>query len=148
MKCCPWSLAERFIGVEEIPGTDHNQQVLAMLRLDEEWPKADEVPWCSAFVNYIAWLLRLPRSKSLLARSWLKVGTPIQLHEAERGWDIVILSRGDSQPGPENLTAPGHVGFYTGHDANRVYILGGNQSDSVNVFGYSRSRLLGVRRLE
>ena len=44
-----------------------------MLRLDQQGPENDEVRWRSAFMNYITWLLRLPRSKNLRARSWLIV---------------------------------------------------------------------------
>ena len=30
-----------------------------MLRLDAEWPEGDDVPWCSGFMNCVAWLLPL-----------------------------------------------------------------------------------------
>jgi hypothetical protein len=49
-----YDMAQRFVGVTEIPGTKDNSQILAMLRLDQQWPENDEVPWCSAFMNYIA----------------------------------------------------------------------------------------------
>ena len=122
----------------------------SFLKLDNSWPEHDEVPWCSGFVNYICWLLRLPRSKSLRARSWLTVGRAIRLDEAEPG-DVIVLKRGGGdQPGPEVIEAPGHVGFFAGFDtvaAEWVQVLGGNQSDGVNVREYSTERLLGVRRL-
>ena len=143
-----FDLAQRFVGVKEIAGAASNPQVLAMLRLDSKWPEGDHVPWCSAFVNYITWLLRLPRSKSLMARSWLQVGTPITLEQAEVGNDIVIFKRGsDPQPGPETINAPGHVGFFAGIENNRVLVLGGNQSDAVNISGYPVANVIGVRRL-
>lgn len=142
MKITPYAIAERFVGMKEIPGTEDNPQILAMLRLDMAWPKGDEVPWCSAFVNYCAWLLRLPRSKSLRARSWLEVGEHVNLeYGAYSGFDIVVLSRG------KNPKA-GHVGFYAGHDAKQVYLLGGNQGNTVSVRPFARSRVLGVRRLK
>lgn len=148
IKMTAFSMAERFVGVEEVSGSASSPQVLAMLRLDAEWPEGDDVPWCSRFMNYVAWLLRLPRSKSLLARSWLGVGSSVPLDEAEPGFDVVILQRGDGdQPGPEVLDAPGHVGLFAGKDGESILILGGNQSDSVNVQSYPASRLLGIRRL-
>ncbi len=148
MRVTAYDIAARFTGLEEVPGKSSNPAILAMLKLDAEWPDGDEVAWCSAFANYVAWLLRLPRSKSLLARSWLAVGFPIVLEEAMPGWDVVILERGSgTQPGPEDLTAPGHVGFYAGQDADTVYLLGGNQSDTVSVAGYAKRRVLGIRRL-
>jgi uncharacterized protein (TIGR02594 family) len=141
-------LAERYVGTREIPGTLHHPAIMAMLTLDMAWPESDEVPWCSAFVNWIAWHLRLPRSKSLLARSWLGVGTPVQPALAEVGFDVVVLQRGSGQqPGPEDMTAPGHVGLFAGLDGGRVLLLGGNQADAVNVSPYSRERILGIRRL-
>jgi hypothetical protein len=73
MEITTFDLAQRFVGISEGPASATKPQVLAMLRLDQKWPKGDDVPWCSAFINYIAWLLRLPRSKSLLARSWLLI---------------------------------------------------------------------------
>lgn len=144
-----FDIAQRFIGVKEIPGRESNDQVLAMLRLDDSWPADDDVAWCSAFANYVAWLLRLPRSKSLRARSWLRVGHPVQLEHAAIGFDIVVLkSAGSGQPGPDVIEASGHVGFFAGLEGSRLLILGGNQGNSVNVSSYAKSRLLGVRRLK
>ena len=143
-----FEMAQRFVGIKEIPGPDNNNQILEMLKLDDPGASGDEVPWCSAFVNYIAWLLRLPRSKSLSARSGLTIGYSVGLADAEVGFDVVVLKRnGDNQPGPEVLDASGHVGFFAGTEANQILVLGGNQSDSVKVSPYPKSRLLGIRRL-
>ncbi len=137
MDITAYTLAQRFVGIKEVPGAASNPQVLAMLRLDGSWPQGDDVPWCSAFVNYIAWLLRLPRSKNLAARSWLNVGTPTNILDAVPGFDVVVLSRG----------AGGHVGFFAGRDGQFVQMLGGNQGDAVSVEPFPTSRILGVRRL-
>ena len=143
-----YELAQRFVGVREVPGAASNPQVLAMLKLDAEWAGNDEVPWCSAFVNYIAWLLRLPRSKNLRARSWLEVGMPVAVEAAEIGFDVVVLQRGEGvQPGPEDTNAPGHVGFYAGTSGDHVVLLGGNQKDAVRLSMYLKARILGVRRI-
>ena len=148
MKITAYQLATRFVGMKEVPGKSFNPAIMAMLKLDNEWPDGDEVAWCSAFANYIAWLLRLPRSKDLRARSWLQVGLPIHLDLAEPGWDIVILKRGSGeQPGSHIIDAPGHVGFFGGLDGAKVHLLGGNQGDQVSVAPFDRSRVLGVRRL-
>lgn len=142
-----FDIAQRFVGVKEVPGTSNNPQILAMLRLDQSWPVSDEVPWCSAFVNYIAWLLRLPRSKSLQARSWLQVGIPVELFFAEVGFDVVVLKRGENDAGPEVLSAPGHVGFFAGAGENWIHVLGGNQGDAVSIQTFPVGQLLGIRRL-
>lgn len=148
MNITAYDLAQRFIGMAEAPGMASNPMILAMLRLDAQFPQGDDVAWCSAFVNFIAWMLRLPRSKSLSARSWLSVGTPVSSMNAAPGFDVAILKRGTGvQPGPEVLDAPGHVGFYAGEDGSSILLLGGNQGDSVSVAPFPSSRILGIRRL-
>jgi uncharacterized protein (TIGR02594 family) len=148
IKISAYELAQRFVGVKEVDGPTSNPQVLAMLRLDDTWPEDDSVPWCSAFTNYVAWLLRLPRSKSLRARSWLLVGEVIDIDNAEPGFDVVIFKRGSgAQPGADVINAPGHVGFYAGVDGNKILVLSGNQGNSVSIAAYPKNRLLGVRRL-
>lgn len=143
-----FELAARFIGVSEVAGTASNPLVLAMLRLDNKWPTGDDVAWCGAFVNFITWMLRLPRSKKLSARSWLGVGEVVQLEQAKVGFDVVILKRGEAdQPGPEVLDAPGHVGFFAGLSPGKVNLLGGNQGNVVSVSPFHVERILGIRRL-
>jgi uncharacterized protein (TIGR02594 family) len=144
-----FQIAERFTSIKEVGGSVDNPQIMAMLKLDNDWPSHDEVPWCSGFVNYVCWLIRLPRSKDLRARSWLTIGQGINLGDADTG-DIIVLKRGrGDQPGPEVIDAPGHVGFFAGYDDAHqlIEVLGGNQSDTVKISRYPRSRLLGVRRL-
>ena len=142
-----FDLAQRFVGTDEVAGTVDNPQIMAMLKLDNRWPQNDEVPWCSAFANYIAWLARAPRSKNLRARSWLEVGYGIDMKDAEPG-DVIVLQRGTGeQPGPAVLDAPGHVGFFAGTFAGYIEVLGGNQGNTVKVSRYPAGRLLGVRRI-
>lgn len=143
-----YEIAEQYIGTKEIAGVADNPLVVAMLKLDAGWPESDEVPWCSAFVNWIAWQLNLPRSQSLRARSWLNVGTAVSLGNAEQGMDVVILKRGKGeQPGPEVIKAPGHVGFYSYHGLEYIHLLGGNQGDKVSIGKYKMEDVLDVRRL-
>lgn len=148
MEITAYDLAQRYVGEKEVFGAaKSNPVILAMLQRDQQWPQDDGVPWCGAFINHIAWLLRLPRSKDLRARSWLRVGEVVQLCDAVPG-DVVILSRGaGEQPGADVIDAPGHVGFYAGKDERSVFMLGGNQGDEVNVSPFALSRVLGVRRL-
>jgi uncharacterized protein (TIGR02594 family) len=140
-------LAERFVGLKEVPGPLSNPTILSWLRLDQTWPQDDSVPFCSAGLNYWAWLLRLPRSKSLRARSWLNVGETITLDQATIGFDVVILRHKLTDPGDHVIDFPGHVGLYSGRANGKVAILGANQSDSVNVSQFDEALVLGVRRL-
>jgi uncharacterized protein (TIGR02594 family) len=136
-----FDIAQRFQGIKEVAGSLDNPQIMAMLRLDGAWPASDEVPWCSAFVNYVAWLLNLPRSYSLAARSWLQIGRAIDYEDAEQENDVVVISRGLDP-------TKGHVGFYAGLGTfNHVRILGGNQNNSVSVSEFDAARIIGVRRL-
>jgi uncharacterized protein (TIGR02594 family) len=142
-----FDLAMRFVGIKEIAGTLDNPLILAMLKLDNNWPQHDETPWCSAFPNFICFMLRLPRSKDLSARSWLTVGRTLIGKELKVGFDIVILSRDDAA----NPDA-GHVGFYAGMDeygaaATQIHLLGGNQGDAVSVMPFPTNRIIGLRRL-
>jgi uncharacterized protein (TIGR02594 family) len=141
-------IGRQFIGTHETPGLKSTPIILAMLQLDTVWPESDTVAWCSAFVNFIAWLLGLPRSRSLAARSWLAVGTPVTAMEATVGFDVVVLQRGDGiQPGADVIAAPGHVGFFAGWQGDHVLLLAGNQGDAVSIAAFPRSRILGIRRL-
>lgn len=144
-----YSLARRYLGVQEIAGSLHNEQILAMLRLDARWPQADEVPWCSAFVNWIAWHLGVERSFSLRARSWLKVGLPIPLEQAEAGFDLAIFMTQFNDPGPGTIEATGHVGWFGSwdHRNGKIWCLGGNQGNAVSLAPYDAKLLLGIRRL-
>ncbi len=143
-----FDLAQRFVGIKELPGDKDTPFILAMLQLDASWPAHDEVAWCSAFVNFVCHLLRLPRSKSLAARSWLTVGKAIALEDAQVGFDVVVLKRGlDGSPGPEVLNAPGHVGLFGGREGDRVLLLAGNQGNAVSLAPFPVAQILGVRRL-
>lgn len=140
--------AQRFVGLKELSGPAQHPLIqwwFSLCGMGNDQP--DEVPWCSAFINGMAWDCRLPRSKSAAARSWLGVGQGLLLTQAIAG-DVVILTRGNGpQPGADVFQAPGHVGLFAGRDGANVLVLGGNQNDSVNVQAFNASRVLGVRRL-
>lgn len=148
MPTTPYQLCERFLGLQEIPGAEDHPLIVFAHNISmgddpnrRQVANSDEVPWCSSWVNMIMWMLRLPRSKSRMARSWLDVGEAVPLEEATVGYDIVIFSRGS------NPTA-GHVTFYAGMaDLNSIRGLGANQGNSVKISNYPVSNLLGVRRI-
>jgi hypothetical protein len=39
-----FDLAQRFMGIREVPKQASNPHILAMLGLDEQWPEGDHVP--------------------------------------------------------------------------------------------------------
>jgi uncharacterized protein (TIGR02594 family) len=128
------------VGTQEISGADATPAIAGYFR-DSGRPDitSDEVAWCAAFAG--ACLERagipqtIPPAEALLARSFLKVGTPI---DAPRMGAIAILSRG-SNP------IHGHVGFVVGWTDEHLVILGGNQSNKVCTQHFPRARLLGLR---
>jgi len=145
MKLTLFDLATRYVGIHELAGNADHPLIRWWLSLcGFPTDVHDEISWCSAFLNGMAWELRLPRSKSAAARSWLAVGQAIDLMEATVGFDIVVLKRGaGDQPGPEVIQAPGHVGLFAG----RSSLLAGNQGNAVSVAPFDPAKVLGVRRL-
>ena len=144
-----YARASRFIGIAlERPGNADHPLIqwwlsLCGLGLDQH----DEVAWCSAFINGMAWDLRLERSKSAAARSWLGVGRVVPFEALQVG-DVVIIKRGEGkQPGPEVLDAQGHVALYAGREGKQLLLLGGNQGNQVSVAPFDAGRFLGGRRL-
>ena len=135
-----YRVALRFEGMKEKPGNQDEPFILWALSLCGLGGH-DETPWCSAFMNAICYVLGLSRSGSAAARSWLAVGTPVDINAAQVGMDIVITSR-------EGSPTAGHVGAFAGYDGDRIKILGGNQGDMVSVRSFPRSVVLGIRRIQ
>ena len=128
-------------GVKEISGQEHEPQVLKYFdEAGHSWVDDDETPWCSAFINWCCMKEGLPMSEKLNARSWLDVGDPVDIKDAKIG-DIVIFWR----MSPHSLY--GHVALYANEINGNIFVLGGNQKNSVCIQGYDKGRLLGVRRV-
>ena len=133
--------ALREYGIEETVGGQHNPNVLKYFKeIGHEWVKDDETAWCSAFVNWCAMKCGYEYTKKLNACSWLAIGEKI---ENPHPGDIVIFWRAS----PDSWK--GHVAIYINHDEDErhINVLGGNQSNMVNIRGYDKGRLLGYRRL-
>lgn len=102
--------------------------------------------WCAAFVNAVLEESDIESNKDhkypYTARAFLDWGTKVSKDNIRAG-DIVIFPRG-------NQGWQGHVGFYlTTQVLNGVeyyMILGGNQSNGVNIQAYRASKALGIRR--
>lgn len=124
------------LGVSETIGSGDNPRVVDYLNstsLSSDLANNDETPWCSAFVNWVMDYAGYPKTNSAAARSWLQYGRGTS--NPTRG-TIVVLERGASH---------GHVGFFITEEGNKVYLLGGNQSDKVKISGYDKTRVLGYR---
>lgn len=141
--------ARRFIGLRELPGAAHEpfiQWCHSLCKLGTDQP--DETPWCSAFVNGIAFIHGLARSGSAAARSWLTVGREVAREDARAG-DVVIFKRGSGpQPGREVLAAKGHVAFFIEWvPGGFVRVLGGNQGNTVSLAVFPVDDILAIREI-
>jgi len=139
------SLLFKYFGVSEY-AKGANPTILAWIR--KYFPKAkddNDYSWCS--IGLISILSENESFKQQIlesridpmARSWLRL--PSDVFEAQPG-DIVILSRGTG--------LSGHVGVFLGenfNNKNQINLIGCNQSDSVSIASFDKSRILGVRRL-
>ena len=124
-------------GVKGTPGATHNPRVLTYFRAPGfSWVKDDETAWCAAFVNWCFWKAGLPIPGTLAARSFLTVG---KRTTAPKIGDLVVLWR-ISKDSPY-----GHVGFFIKEEKDGVYILGGNQSNEVNIRLFPKSQILDYR---
>lgn len=123
-------------GVRETLGSGNTSAVLAYYReAGRADIKQDAVAWCAAFTGAMLARAGMAGTGSLLARSYLDWGTPL---EDGRVGAVAVLSRG-SDP------QAGHVGFLVGRNASELFLLGGNQDDSVSVAAFDAQRLLGLR---
>jgi uncharacterized protein (TIGR02594 family) len=100
----------------------------------------DSIPWCGLFMAVVTMRAnkqkrpeRNPPNNFLSALAWAAFGR--QQNPAGLGDVLVFVRQGG-----------GHVGLYVGEDATAFHVLGGNQSDSVNIARISKSRLYAVRR--
>ncbi len=129
------------LGTEEIVGDIDNPEVLKYAKdTGIKGITSDEIPWCSTFINWVAWKAGLEYSKKANARSWLNVGQKVSVPEPG---DIVVFWRESPQ------SWKGHVAIFLGIsiDKKRVYCLGGNQGNRVSVSAYRMNTVLSFQRL-
>jgi len=119
----------------------HNPKVVRYFHdVGHEWVQDDETAWCAAFVGAMLKRAGMAHTGKLDARSYLDWGEEVPLSQAQEG-DLVVFWR----ESPDSWK--GHVGFFVGRTRiGHIRVLGGNQSDQVNIATYSDDRLLGVRR--
>ncbi len=87
---------------------------------------ANGEPWCAILVNAMLESVGVPGSRSPSSQSFRTHPAFIQLSGPALG-AIVVFWRISQSSGQ------GHVGFYRGEDASRVWTLGGNESDMVQI---------------
>lgn len=135
----PWlKIAYQERGVKEFAGSADNPRIVEYHKsttLHSSYAKHDETPWCSSFVNWCMEKSNYEGTDSAWARSWANWGQ--RLATSRRGC-VAVFKR---PPDPNS----GHVGFYISETANHIRLLGGNQSNEVNIMSQAKDRLLGYR---
>ena len=133
-----YELAKAEVGTVE--WTDGNNPKVVAYFKDSGNPgvKDDETAWCAAFVGAMLRRAGVKSTGALNARSYLDWGKPVDRKDAQPG-DVVIFKRGNS-------SWQGHVAFFVKDRGALIDVLGGNQSNAVNVKGYQAAALLGIRR--
>ena len=129
------AMREMETGVDELKGPEHNPRIIEYHAATSLRATDDETPWCSSFVNWCMMKAGVPRTENARARSWLHWG--VSIDEPTLGC-VVVFSR------PATPTS-GHVAFFKERLGERLLVLGGNQSDQVNLASYPMERLLGFR---
>ncbi|MFI5355446.1 MAG: TIGR02594 family protein, partial [Desulfobaccales bacterium] len=123
-------IARQEVGVHEnsAPGQD-NPRILEYLESTTyDGGLTDEVPWCSAFVNWCVTKAGLKGTNSAAASSWLTWGQKL---DQPRLGCITVFNH--------------HVGFYAGSAGDHFLLLGGNQSNAVNTEHKDPSDVLAYR---
>lgn len=125
------AIAEAERGVKEIRGSEAHPRIIEYHATTKLKATSDEVPWCSSFVNWVMSQAKYPTTKSAAAKSWADYGRETIPHVGA----IAVFRR----------TGGHHVGFYVGETQTGIRVLGGNQSNEVNVRLYRKSDLVGFR---
>lgn len=126
--------ALKLYGVKEKLGPENNPEIMSWVsETNINGYNADSIPWCGLFAALIVkragWeIVEGP----LWARNWANFG---QASSPALG-DILVFARDGG----------GHVGFYVAEDKDYYHVIGGNQSDMVNIIRISKSRLIAARR--
>jgi len=122
------SMAEKYKGTKEYPGSADNPTILSWDRLMKSLPAEmihDSTPWCAIFVHAMFHLAGIdPGVESAAAVDWLKFSKAVD--DPKKG-DVVVF----------NFDGQHHVAFVLSVSGGLVHVIGGNQHDAVTLASYS-----------
>lgn len=127
-------IAKKEIGVKEIQGGE-NPRILEYHKACTLKAKEDEIPWCSAFVNWCLDQVGIKGTNLANASSFLEWGE--ELKQPIEGCVVVIKS--------SKTNSGYHVGFFNGFEGNYVKVIGGNQSDQVKESYFLKKNVVSYR---
>lgn len=130
------STARQLIGTKETPGPSDNPTIVSWAKKIGGWEggyyQHDEIPWCGLFVAHCLSENGVTPPKGFLSalayKDWGDTCDP-----AIPGTILVFGRKGG-----------GHVGFYVSEDDTAFHVLGGNQSDAVNITRVAKDRLVAA----
>jgi uncharacterized protein (TIGR02594 family) len=128
-----WQWALHEIGVEEIPGARQNPRILEY-RSIAKCPSSkseEDLPWCAIFANAALEANGIAGTRSAGSRSFEHDRNFVRLPNPTLGC-LVTFWRISPRDGR------GHVGFYRGETATRIYALSGNAADAVSVAPFAK----------
>jgi uncharacterized protein (TIGR02594 family) len=121
-------IAEKEIGIKEVKGSE-NPRIIEYHSTCTLQAKEDEVPWCSAFVNFSVTCAGIEGTNNALAKSWCGWGREIKTPEL--GCITVIKKKVSGEDKSTGSSTGHHVGFFISLENNLLKLLGGNQGDMV-----------------
>lgn len=138
MSTPPWvKVANSFVGTKEYPGAANNPTIMRWAAKVARYLginyAGDHVPWCGLFVAYcVAECGLAPAKIAVRASEWSNWG--VALREPTVGAVLTF-----------NRSGGGHVAFYVSEDRDYYHVLGGNQSDAVNITKIAKNRCTAFR---
>lgn len=122
-----WAMHE--VGTREGPGNT-GPELARYAQLAHCGSQGD--PWCAIFANAALEASAVPGSRSASSQSFRSHPGFVQLAGPALG-ALVVFWRGTPDSGL------GHVGFYRGEDTTRIWTLGGNEDDMVQIEALPKS---------
>jgi len=122
---------------KELKGKQNNNpriiQMLGTCKLSHNL--TDEIPWCSAFINWCLSRCNIKGTDNALAYSWTNWGMKLTSDKWKRGAVVIF----------EFTKLKFHVAFLDSFTKDTVTVIGGNQKNKVCFETYSRKNVLDVR---
>ena len=129
--------ARKELGTLEGPGDTNNPKVLEYFREAGHGEVAqDSVAWCAAFVGAMLHRAGVKGTGALSARGYEHWGETVRQ-------PILGCIGVKRRPGGEAWQ--GHVGFVVAASPTNIWLLGGNQADSVSIAAFSRWQFTSFR---
>lgn len=129
-----YEIAEAEEGQKEVRGGE-NPRILEYHSATTLKAREDEIPWCASFVCWCLEQAGMKSTKSAAAISYATFG--LDMIDPQPGCIVVIRQRKKGTDKATGSSSGNHVAFFDHIVDNRIYLLGGNQSDSVKVSGFN-----------